>query len=254
MVADVPKRTGMGGLMKLSPLREYLLAAMFWLPLMFALWFALGSVVAYPIVRISHALVEMIMPGLLHDAGQSYASMLYSYAVEISGVQGLPSGKLLVEEQSVNVLIYAWGMPLFCGLAVASPISWSRTFLQWGIGLLVLSLSCIFGVTCEVLYSIRDGTGNAVTAALMDEGFGPLAIQAGQAASAFIEQRFEAVGLGVNLIALLRQFGYLILPPVVPIVLWILLNRGFLEGLVGWDFPVAESSETAAKTHSVDQT
>lgn len=239
--------------MKLSPLREYLLAAMFWLPLMFALWFALGSVVAYPIVRASHALIDLIMPGLLHDAGQSYASMLYSYAVEIRGVQGLPGGTLLVEEQSVNVLIYAWGMPLFFGLAVASPISWGRTFLQWGIGLLVLSLSCIFGVTCEVLYSIRDGTGNAVTAALLDDGFGQLAIQAGHAAGAFIAERFDEVGLGINLIALLRQFGYLILPPVVPIVLWILLNRSFLEGLVGWDFPDANSPEAATKTHSVDQ-
>lgn len=238
--------------MKLSPLREYLLAAMFWLPLMFALWFALGSVVAFPIVRISHALIDAIMPGLLHEAGQSYVHLLYSYVVEISGVPGLPAGKLLVEEQSVNVLIYAWGMPLFCGLTVASPISWSRTVLQWGIGLFVLTLTCIFGVTCEVLYSIRDGTGNAVTAALMDDGFGPLAQQAGAAANAFIAQRFDAAGLGVNLIALLRQFGYLILPPVVPIVLWILLNRPFLEGLVGWDFPTSEPSEATANNHTVD--
>jgi hypothetical protein len=35
-------------------------------------------------------------------------------------------------------------------------------------------------------------------------------------------------------IALAYQFGYLILPAVVPVVLWIALNRAFIEQLVGW--------------------
>lgn len=235
--------------MTISPLRQFILAAMLWLPLMFALWFALGSVVAFPIVRMSHVLVDWILPGLLHEAGQNYASLLYSYAVEISGVAGLPSGKLLVDEQSVNVLIYAWGMPLFCGLAAASPLDWKHTFLQWAIGLVVLTLTCTFGVTCEVLYTIRDGTANAVDTALAHQGYAAMAQQAGHAAGEFMKQRYDAIGLDVNLIALLRQFGYLILPPVAPISLWIVLNRQFLEGLVEWHGP----SESASGGSSVDQ-
>jgi hypothetical protein len=232
--------------MKLSPLRQYLLAAMLWLPLMFALWFALGSVVAYPIVRASHHLVDWILPGLLHEAGQNYASLLYSYVVEISGVQGLPqAAKLLIEEQSVNVLIYAWGMPLFCGLAAASPLDWKHTFLQWAIGLVVLTMACTFGVTCEVLYAIRDGTANAVSVALNDQGYAAVAQQAGEAAGRFIAARYDAVGISADLIALLRQFGYLILPSVVPISLWILLNRRFLESLVEWnDDPASHPDNT----------
>lgn len=221
--------------MKISPLREFVLSAMLWLPLMFTLWFVLSSVVAFPVVRLAHWLIDAAIPGLLHEVGQDYARFAYSYAVEIAGVGGLPTGKLLVEEQSVNILIYAYSMPLFCGLVVASTSSWRSTFLQWAIGLVVLVLACTLGVVCEVLYAIRDGTGNAVTAALADEGYGVLAAQAGQAANAYIAQRFDAIGLGVNLIALMRQFGYLILPPVVPVVMWILFNRQFLEGLVGWE-------------------
>ncbi|MCX7557037.1 hypothetical protein OS187_09430 [Xanthomonadaceae bacterium JHOS43] len=221
--------------MKISPLREFVLSAMLWLPLMFALWFALSSVVAFPVVRLSHLLIDGFMPGLLYEAGQDYARFAYSYAVEIAGLPGLPASKLLIDEQSVNILIYAYSMPLFCGLVAASPLSWSRTFLQWGIGLAVLVLACTIGVSCEVLYSIRNGTGNAVTAALTDEGYGVLAVHAGQAANAFVAQRFDALGISADLIALLRQFAYLILPPVVPVVMWILLNRRFLEGLVGWD-------------------
>lgn len=222
-------------MMRLSPLRQFILAATLWLPLMFAVWFALSSLVAFPVVRLTHLIIDAVMPGLLYEAGQDYARFAYSYLVEIAGVGGLPTGKLLVEEQNVNILIYAYSMPLFCGLVAASPVSWSRTFLQWGIGLAILTLTCSFGVVCEVLYSIRDGTGNAIAAALTEDGYGVLAMQAGQVANAYIAQKFDAIGLSADLIALLRQFGYLILPPVVPVVLWILLNRQFLEGLVEWD-------------------
>lgn len=238
--------------MQISPLRQFVLAAVLWLPLMFAVWFALSSLVAFPIARLAGMGIDLLLPGLLQQAQQEYARMAYAYAVEIAGVSGLPAGRLLVEEQSVNVLIYAYCMPLFCGLVAASPLSWSRTFLQWGIGLTVLTLTCAFGVACEALYSIRDGTGNAVAAALADEGYGSVAMQAGQVAQAYIAQRFDAIGLNINLIALIRQFGYLILPPIVPVVMWILFNRRFLEQLVGWNGGPEAAPEGGAVTRERD--
>ena len=42
----------------------------------------------------------------------------------------------------------------------------------------------------------------------------------------------NAIGIPPTLIALCYQFGYLILPAVVPIVLWIALNRPFIESLI----------------------
>lgn len=221
--------------MKVSPLREFIWSAMLWLPLMFTLWFVLSSVVAFPVVRLAHVMIDGILPGLLSEAGQDYARFAYAYIVDISGVPGLPGGRLAIDEQSVNVLIYAYSMPLFCGLVVASTSTWRSTFLQWAIGLTVLTLTCALGVSLEALYTIRDGTGNAVASALAQDGFGAVAAQAGQVANAFIAQRYDAAGINVDILALVRQFGYLILPPVVPIVLWILLNRRFLESLVGWD-------------------
>jgi hypothetical protein len=52
------------------------------------------------------------------------------------------------------------------------------------------------------------------------------------------------VGAGIdpNTIALAYQFGYLILPAVVPVALWISLNRAFIESLV---HPVAETKVDA---------
>ena len=231
--------------MKISPLREFIWSAMLWLPLMFALWFALSTVVAFPIVRLAHVFADLLMPDLLSHAGQNFAQFAYAYVVDISGVAGLPGGRLEIDEQSVYVLIYAYSMPLFCGLVVASTSTWRSTFVQWGIGLSVLAVTCALGVALEALYTIRDGTGNAVAAALAEGGYAAVAAQAGQAANAFIAQRFDAAGLNVDLLALARQFGYLILPPVVPIVMWILLNRTFLESLVGWDEDADEADSAA---------
>ena len=39
-------------------------------------------------------------------------------------------------------------------------------------------------------------------------------------------------GLSINLIALCHQFGYLVLPSLVPAVLWIACNRTFIELLI----------------------
>mgnify|MGYP007076009672 CR=1 FL=1 len=221
--------------MTISPLRQFVLAATMWLPLMFCLWFLLSSVVAFPVVRLVEPLINAIVPDVLASAAQNYSYMVYAYVVEVAGVSGLPAGKLLVEEQNVNVLIYAYSMPLFCGLVAASPLDWKRTFLQWAVGLVILTITCTLGVAFDVLYTIRDGAGNAVRIALETDGYGALANQAGQVANAYMGKQFDAAGLNVNLVALLRQFGYLILPPVVPVVLWILFNREFLESLVGWE-------------------
>ena len=42
----------------------------------------------------------------------------------------------------------------------------------------------------------------------------------------------SAIGLSPEQIALAYQTGYLILPGVVPVVVWVLLNQRFIEGLM----------------------
>ncbi len=81
--------------MKISPLREFIWSAMLWLPLMFALWFALSTVVAFPIVRLAHVFADLLMPDLLSHAGQNFAQFAYAYVVDISGVAGLPGADLM---------------------------------------------------------------------------------------------------------------------------------------------------------------
>ncbi len=229
--------------MKITPLREFVLKAMLFLPLAFAIWFALSSLVAFPVVRMAIPILHWLVPGMLHEAAQDFFRLGFSYVVNVDGVPGLPTSRLLVDEQALNVLIYAYCIPLFFGLVAATPLNWRNTFLQWGVGSAVMLVTITAGTVAGVLFMMMFGVENAVISALRDEGFAAVARQAGAVASADIGQRMAQFGFGPNGVGLFYQFTYLILPPVVPIATWIGLNRRFLETLVGW----ADAEEAATE-------
>lgn len=220
--------------MKPSPLRQFVLTAAFWLPAMFALWFALRSAVVFPAIRIVGAVLQSWMPELVTSMGQEFHEAVYSYIADVHGVAGLPASRLTVEEQHSNVLVYCYGVPLLFGLVMATPLSWARTFAQLGIGFVVLTGVIAFGLLGDVLRTMAFGVGPAVHSALVSMDYGPVAAAAAQAAEFNMREALAGHGLGLNLVGFMYQFGYLILPTVVPVVLWILMNRRFLESLVGW--------------------
>lgn len=220
--------------MRISPLRQLVLAAMFWLPAMFFLWYTLRSVVVYPVIRLAGTLLAALFPDLFVGFGQEYHQALFGYVAELGDVPGLPGSALAVEEQRINVLVFCYGLPLFLGLVAATPLAWRHVFLQATVGIVVISAIAAVGVASEVLFMVLYGVEPAVTVALQSQGFAPQAAQAAAAASADITARFADHGLNADLVGLLRQFSYLVLPAVTPPVLWILLNRRFLEELVGW--------------------
>ncbi len=105
-------------------------------------------------------------------------------------------------------MIYAWCLPLFAGLVMAAPIEVRQRLKQFAIGVPVLWLVVSWGAVFDALYLLQ--------------------FQAGPLGEAALQQ----AGLAPNFVAMGYQFGYLILPPVVPIVLWIGLNSAFLQELV----------------------
>ena len=224
-----------------SPLRPFVLTALFWLPAMFCLWFVLKSAVVFPVIRLTGWVLQAWMPELVLSVEQDYHEIVYAYAADVSGVAGLPTAKLAVEEQRTNVLIYCYGVPLLFGLIMATPLNWRRTWLQLGVGFSVLVLVQSFGLIGEVLKTMALGVGAAVQTALASMNYGSVAAAAGAAAQEHMNQALAAHGLSADMIALLYQFGYLVLPAVTPVALWILMNPKFLETLVGWREPEAES-------------
>lgn len=227
----------------ISPLRRFVLQAALWLPAMFAIWFALQSPVVYLPIRLAGWILLHWVPELLTSMAQDYNYAVFAYVADVSGVSGLPAARLAVEEQRTNVLIYCYGLPLLYGLVMATPLNWRRTFLQLGVGYLVLSLVQAFGLVGDVLKTMALGVGPGVMAALaqMPE-YAALAAAAGEAARVHMETALAAHGLTPDRIILIYQFGYLVLPAVTPVALWIMMNSRFLETLVGWREPEAEDA------------
>ena len=223
MAAHVPQCAGLGGLaVKLSPIREFGLRALLWLPLAFVLWFSFASPLIWPVVQISKAALLGFWPSLFSDlrpGGEIYdasgkvlawSGYMVQLSTKILTMVNNASGQsgLAYLEPVLNPMVYGYSLPLFAGLTMAMPISWRRRVLQFALALAVIWLAQSFGLVAEALKQVAFNSGEPGVKAI------------------------AASGPPLEVIALAYQFGYLILPAVVPIALWIGLNRDFIECLI----------------------
>jgi|SRR5882724_438181 len=209
--------------MALSPLKHFMLAALLWLPLAFFLWFWFAAPLVWPVIQVARLVLVNAWPSLftavsqgadLLDA-QGHVLTHLGYLMQISSgvlVNAAPPGapaRFGFLEPVVNPMIYGYSLPLFAGLVMATPLTRLQRTAQLTIGIAVIWLAQAFGVIAESLKSIG-----------LDAG--PAGVEAARRA-----------GLPLDLIALCYQFGYLILPALVPAALWIVGNRRFIEALTG---------------------
>jgi hypothetical protein len=190
-------------------LKAFLLTAVLWLPLAFFLWFVLRSVVVYLPIKFAGAGLLAWMPGVFESVAQEFSSAVVTTRFEAAGFEAVPEGQVAMLSTEIDALMYCYGWPILLALVMATPLTWRRTFLQLGIGLLVLVPAQAVGIAGEILLQVSYNFGDAVKAAV------------------------EAAGASQYLIAFWYQFGYLILPPIIPVVAWILMNRRFIESIAG---------------------
>jgi hypothetical protein len=208
---------------RLSPVHEFALKAALWLPLSFVVWFGLAPLWVFPAARLAKTFMILVWPTLfanlvqggdvLDAAGHfvSHASYLLTLttAVQVTVPAGADgAGGVGVLEPTLNPMVYAYSLPLFCGLVMATPLTTRRRLVEIAIAFVVIWIAQAFGIVAESLKF--------------------LAFQAGQPGADAIAK----AGIAPNALALAYQFGFLILPAVVPAALWIGLNRAFIERLV----------------------
>lgn len=207
----------------LSPIREFALKALLWLPLCFVVWFWLAPLWVQPAVVAARAVLlglwgelftAVVQGGELLDAGGrvvAHAGYLVqlttTVTVTVPAGPGGPGG-VGVLEPTINPLIYGYSLPLFSGLAMATPLSVRRRLVQMLLTFLVIWLAQACGIVAESLKVLAFDSGAEGAAAVARAGLAP------------------------NAIAFAYQFGYLILPAVVPVAAWIGLNQAFIERLV----------------------
>ncbi|MDR3389273.1 MAG: hypothetical protein P4L92_19695 [Rudaea sp.] len=205
----------------MSPLKHFMLGALLWLPLAFFLWFWFAAPLVWPVIEIARLVLVKAWPSLftavsqgadLLDA-QGHVLAHAGYLMQLSSgvlVNAAPAGeapRFGFLEPVVNPMVYGYSLPLFAGLVLATPLTRRQRATQLAVGIVLIWLAQAFGVIAESLKSLG-----------MDAG--PAGAEAVQRA-----------GLPLELIALCYQFGYLILPALVPAALWIVGNRPFIEML-----------------------
>ncbi|MFO1284935.1 MAG: exosortase H-associated membrane protein [Burkholderiales bacterium] len=182
-----------------SPLARFVATALLWLPVTFAVWYAVSPALI-AVVRLLAAAATLPFGDLVQTVDQSGSTLQFVTSLKPGQTAG--GGVVTV---SVDGLLYSFGMPMFAALTLAArePARWRIL----AIGIAALLPFVTFGAVADLLKNV------AITA-------GP--IVASQ--SGFSAGQREAI-------AFAYQFGTLILPTVAPAIVWVLSHRAFLERL-----------------------
>jgi hypothetical protein len=187
------------------PLVRFVLRVLGGLAPAFALWYFAAPILLWP-VRI---VVELVARGgfgdLVETVEASGATLTFVTTLR-PGLSTAVSGQITVD---VDMLLYSYGMPLLAALVWAAREE--RWALRLAAGYALLVPFAVWGALADFLKAV------AITSSPL------VASQTG-----FVPWQREAI-------AFAYQFGTLILPAVVPAVVWILMHRAFLERLRGAD-------------------
>ena len=185
-------------------LSSFILAVLAWLPVTFAVWYFGAPILLWPPALLVEGIARTAFARIVTGVEQAGATL--AFATSLRPGTGLTGAVVSVD---VNLLLYSFGMPMLAALLLAArERAWKRHLL---VGYVVLVPFIAWGALADFLKNV------AITA-------GPqVASQTGFTAA----QR--------EMIAFAFQFGSLILPAIVPAIVWVLMHRRFLERLRATD-------------------
>lgn len=197
-----------------GPLKSLLFLAVLWLPLSFFVWFYFAQLFVTPIAGLAHWVLEAWLPAVFDGYEQTRHLLAFFTTLPVdpallAGVdlsQGTPA--VVIE---INPMIYGYCIPVLVGLVMATPLRGLERLWQISAGLAVLLAVQTFGSVFDVLKNLGLRAGPAGAQAVAD------------------------AGISLDLIAFCYQFGYLVLPAITPVILWVLFNQAFIRGLVTED-------------------
>ncbi len=194
-----------------SPIKELFVSALLYLPLCFFIWFYAAPIWVMPAKWLAAWVMQLWQADLFNGIEQQ--QFLFQVQTLIfPPAFNAQDAKLAVLEVTVNPMKYGYGLAVFAGLVISVPnLKLKAKLLQLSVGFLVIVViqaNGVFWETCKSL--LFSGGGDAF-------------------------QAINDTGISHNLVAAMYQMSYLILPAVVPIVIWVLLNRGFIEEITQYN-------------------
>jgi hypothetical protein len=176
----------------MSALRGLLLRTLIWLPICFGAWYFF-SILFTPLLA---ALVDTVLSAgfssVIERVLTDGNSLTVLTRIQPAAADG--AGELLFD---LNPLKYGYCVPLYTALVLATDADdWQRV-VHWLLGMAVLLAVQVFGISTEILKVIAFQLG--------PDG----------------QDTLDFAPWGYETLALAYQLGYLILPPVVPIMIWL---------------------------------
>lgn len=190
-------------------LSELLILAFLWMIFGFMLWYYLSAFHGIPV----RVMASEILSSLL---GSDFLNIIenpdrhYLFQVQTKIPFEFPDGSRESLGFIVNPLIYGYGLPLLFGLVMASGTSLLRKLAILLGGYVAVMLVQVWGVVWQSLKMLAFNFG------------------------ADAHNVVITAGISEELIALCYQLGALILPPLIPIILWVLANWTLIEQFTGW--------------------
>ena len=165
-----------------------------------AVWTPVSRWASVPVGALTHWVLAAAAPDWVQSVGQSSGTMEVQTRLEVS-VKG-QRGDLVVESQIAR---YGYGLPLLWALLLAAggPGRWSRLFASY----VLLLPAQVFSLSLDLLRSMV------------------AAMPGGARALGIAQWQMESIVLGY-------QLGSLIVPTVVPIMLWMWLDRAFVANVL----------------------
>lgn len=192
------------------PIERFLLRVVLWLPPLFVLWYVLAPLLLMPVAGWSHWLLTGLFPQAIAGVERQgiNVDILTRFVMAAPADGSAPPGATGVLTFTLNALKYAYGWPLLLALTLAAPTPWGEKGYRAVMGSLILLLVPIWGVMCETLKVLVFNMAPAIA------------------------EQMGTTPLSRELLALAYQLGYLILPPVAPVLLWAAFHRDFLSELL----------------------
>lgn len=188
-----------------SPLAVFFLKGALWLVVMTALWAPVADWTMRPAAALATTALQTAFPWWARDAAYRGDTLELATRIEIPVANAPPGARaeLVAEAQPAH---YGFGLPMLMALLLAS--GGQRRWRKLAIGAAALIPFQAFSIFFVLLKQVALGSGSAATVQL---AFSPLQL---------------------NAVALAYQLGVLLMPALVPIVLWLLLERGFLAAIM----------------------
>jgi len=191
-------------------IERFLLRVVLWLPPLFVLWNLLAPLLLMPVAGWSHWLLTTLFPQAIVGVERQgiHVDILTRFLMAAPTDGAVPAGATGTLTFTLNALKYAYGWPLLLALTLAAPTPWGEKGYRALLGSLILLLVPLWGVVCETL---------KVLVFNMDPA---------------IAEQIDTTPFTRELLVLAYQLGYLILPPVAPVLLWAAFHRDFLAELL----------------------